>query len=102
VSVWIDASPEARETISQSASANGKVKQFDQLIEECAELIVAVRHYERGRISIGLVKDEMADVLLMLAATIKHIGPIDESVGHKLRHIREVAMSGKDRSELSE
>lgn len=37
----------------------------DCLIEECAELIVAIRHYRRGRASVDKVIEEMADVNLM-------------------------------------
>lgn len=40
--------------------------QYDQAIEECAELIAALKHFKRGKISQREVIDELADVSLML------------------------------------
>ena len=40
--------------------------QVDQLIEECAEVIEAVSHYRRGKCSIDEVREELADLQIML------------------------------------
>ncbi|MDY0212062.1 MAG: hypothetical protein RBR06_03550 [Desulfuromonadaceae bacterium] len=44
----------------------GEQAQYDQSIEECAELSVALLHYRRAKASRQAVIDEMADVILML------------------------------------
>lgn len=48
------------------------------LEEECAELIVAIRHYYRGRVDISKVVEEMADVYLM--SDMVRVG-IDREIG---------------------
>jgi len=40
--------------------------QYDQAVEECAELITALKHFRRGKISGEKVIEELADVHLML------------------------------------
>ncbi len=44
----------------------GEEAQFDQAIEECAELITALKHYKRGKVGRQEVIDELADVTLMI------------------------------------
>lgn len=44
----------------------GEQAQYDQCIEECAELSVALLHYRRTKGSRQAVVDEIADVILML------------------------------------
>lgn len=44
----------------------GEAAQLDQTVEECAELIAALKHYRRGKISKDQVIDELADVSLMI------------------------------------
>lgn len=44
----------------------GTEAQYDQAIEECAELIAALKHFKRGKISKQDVIDELADVSLMV------------------------------------
>lgn len=45
-----------------------KEKTLDFLQEECAELIVAISHYKRGRTDAAPVIEEMVDVALMSSA----------------------------------
>jgi len=45
----------------------GICEQYDQAIEEAAELIVAIRHYKRGRIAIEDIASEVADMEIMCA-----------------------------------
>jgi len=44
----------------------GEDAQYDQAVEECAELIAALKHYRRGKIDKQAVISELADVSLML------------------------------------
>ena len=41
-------------------------KWFNNIIEECAELIQAVQHYKRKRVSFSDVRIEMADVIICI------------------------------------
>lgn len=43
----------------------GVKNQEEMMIEECAELIVALRHEARGRAELDEVIEELADVLIM-------------------------------------
>ena len=52
----------------------GSDAQFDQLVEECAELIAAVKHYRRGRVTEQQLADELADVLLMAGQMVYLLG----------------------------
>ena len=52
----------------------GASNQLDQAIEECGELIVAIRHYKRGRISLAELADEVADVKIMMEQLSEFIG----------------------------
>ena len=55
------------EKIYQATIARwGVDAQYDQAIEECAELIAALKHFKRGKISQQDVIDELADTTLML------------------------------------
>lgn len=53
----------------------GMEAQLGMLVEECAELIVAVQHLRRKRIGMGTLIEEMADVENMLAQ-FKRLFPI--------------------------
>ena len=44
----------------------GEQAQFDQAIEECAELIATLQHYARGKVDRDAVINELADVYLMV------------------------------------
>ena len=44
----------------------GEEAQYDQMIEECAELIAALKHFKRGKIESQDVINELADVTLMV------------------------------------
>ena len=45
----------------------GLDSQLDQTIEECAELIIAIRHFRRGRVQWHVVAEELADVSLCVS-----------------------------------
>ncbi len=44
----------------------GEKAQYEQMVEECAELIAALKHYERGKIGRDEIIAELADVTLMV------------------------------------
>ncbi|MEZ4599200.1 MAG: antitoxin [Syntrophotaleaceae bacterium] len=44
----------------------GEEAQYDQAVEECAELIAALKHYKRDKIGPEQVIEELADVALMV------------------------------------
>ena len=44
----------------------GEKTQYEQMVEECAELIAAIKHYERGKIKREDLIAELADVTLMV------------------------------------
>jgi NTP pyrophosphatase (non-canonical NTP hydrolase) len=67
----------------------GKEAQFDQMTEECAELIAALQHFRRGKIDQQAVIDEIADVTLMLGQLTWMFGPeqIEAAVQKKLKKL---------------
>lgn len=44
----------------------GEDGQYDQAVEECAELIAVLKHYRRGKAGTDEVVAELADVTLMV------------------------------------
>jgi len=44
----------------------GREAQFDQAVEECAELIAVLKHYRRDKADAAAVIAELADVTLMV------------------------------------
>lgn len=58
----MDRSPIYRATLKKW----GEKAQYEQMVEECAELITALKHYERGKIERREIIDELADVTLMV------------------------------------
>ena len=53
-------------TLKKALAIYGEANQLDAVVEECAELIVAIRHYRRNRCDILTVIEEGVDVQLML------------------------------------
>jgi len=56
----------AENIVKQAAFSCGPDANFNQLQEECAELIVAVSHFRRDRIGWSELVEEIADVYLMI------------------------------------
>lgn len=52
----------------------GEEAQYDQAVEECAELIATLKHFKRGRVDEAVVADELADVLLMAGQLVYMLG----------------------------
>lgn len=65
----------------------GLPEQMRQTIEECGELIVALRHFERGKATYADVVSEIADVIIMCEQMRFVFGPddVNETIDQKLR-----------------
>jgi len=57
----------------------GEKAQYEQMVEECAELIAALKHYERGKIERSEVIAELADVTLMVGQLSWMLGEAEVS-----------------------
>jgi NTP pyrophosphatase (non-canonical NTP hydrolase) len=53
--------------LQKTMDVYGVDNQLDMLVEECAELIVAVQHYKRDRIGLDAIANEAADVRIMIS-----------------------------------
>ncbi len=68
----------------------GAEAQYDQAVEECAELIAVLKHYRRGKVDEDRVIDELADVYLMVGQLIYMFGEhrVDPAVESKVKKLR--------------
>ena len=55
-----------RQIYAKTISKWGEQAQYDQTIEECAELIATLQHFARGKADREMVVAELADVFLMV------------------------------------
>lgn len=67
----------------------GEEAQYDQAIEECAELITALKHYKRKRVGRQEVVDELADLTLMIGQLSWMFGEedVEVAVADKLKKL---------------
>ena len=83
-----------REIYAKTIDKWGEKAQYDQTIEECAELIATLQHYARGKVSREAVIHELADVFLMVGQLTyilgedKLLAAVEDKVG-KLRYLLE-------------
>lgn len=63
-----------RDIYQASLDKWGEAAQYDQAVEECAELIAALKHLKRGRVDETTVANELADVLLMAGQLMYMLG----------------------------
>lgn len=70
----------------------GEEAQYDQAIEECAELIAALKHLKRNKIDQQAVIDELADVSLMIGQLIWMFGEdrVNKSIETKLEKLHKL------------
>jgi len=82
----------------------GKEAQYDQAVEECAELIAALKHFRRGKVDQQAVIDELADVTLMLGQLTWMFGTeqVEESVQKKLEKLSRLLESPDQQQEEPE
>ena len=73
----------------------GEDAQYDQTVEECAELIAALKHFRRGKIDRQAVIDELADVTLMLGQLTWMFGEelVQKTVETKLAKLKKLINS---------
>ncbi|MCK5913961.1 MAG: antitoxin [Desulfuromusa sp.] len=79
----------------------GEDAQYDQMVEECAELIAALKHFRRGKINQQTVIDELADVTLMLGQLTWMFGSerIENSVQKKIKKLNKLLESPDQQQE---
>lgn len=67
----------------------GEEAQYDQAIEECAELITALQHLKRKKNDRQAVINELADVTLMLGQLTWMFGEnqVQQAIGSKLKKL---------------
>lgn len=63
-----------QETVKNALCNFGVEKQTKVCIEECAELIVALNHFERGKADAKSVITEIADVIIMCLQMAERFG----------------------------
>jgi NTP pyrophosphatase (non-canonical NTP hydrolase) len=76
----------------------GADAQYDQAIEECAELITALKHFKRGKISQQAVIDELADTTLMLGQLRWMFGEklVEAAISKKLEKLNQLLVEADD------
>ena len=72
---WDDETMEHEEIYRATLAKWGEEAQYDQAVEECAELITALKHFRRGKADAAAVVAELADVTLMLGQLSYMFGP---------------------------
>jgi hypothetical protein len=77
----------------------GEEAQYDQAIEECAELIASLKHFKRGKVTEAEIIDELADVTLMIGQLTWMFGAekIDRAIKEKLKKLHDLLMAGCER-----
>lgn len=68
----------------------GEEAQFDQAIEECAELIAALKHFKRAKVDEEAVISELADLTLMVGQLTWMLGQekVDQAIEEKLEKLK--------------
>lgn len=73
----------------------GAEAQFDQAVEECAELIAVLKHFRREKVSEDAVVDELADVALMVGQLTFMFGPdkVERAIESKVIKLKNLLTS---------
>jgi NTP pyrophosphatase (non-canonical NTP hydrolase) len=81
-----------RELYQATVQKWGAEAQYDQVVEECAELITSLKHLRRGRVDETAVVEELADVYLMVGQLIFMLGEerVATAVERKIGRLREL------------
>ena len=84
--------PDYREIYQSTLEKWGVEGQYDQAVEECAELITALKHFKRGRIGDEAVIAELADVALMVGQLTYMFGEerVAAAIEAKIVKVREL------------
>ena len=80
------------EVYRQTLEKWGTEAQYDQTIEECAELIAALKHHKRGRIEEDEIIAELADVTLMIGQLSWMLGEdrVEKAIDLKLAKLQKL------------
>lgn len=80
-----------KEVLAEAIKRNGKDKQKEVAIEECAELINALQKEKRHRVTDEDVITEVADVFIMCyqLAMMYGLDKVDEEIGRKINRLQE-------------
>lgn len=75
-----------REVYRATLQKWGAEAQYDQAVEECAELITVLKHFRRGKVGEAEVVSELADVILMAGQLAYMFGEekVEQAVEEKL------------------
>ena len=86
-----------REIYVKTINKWGREAQYNQTIEECAELIATLQHFARGKVGKDAVVDELADVFLMVGQLTYMFGEdqLSESVEKKIAKLNLLLEDGK-------
>ncbi|MDW7643477.1 MAG: antitoxin [Desulfuromonadales bacterium] len=68
----------------------GEEAQYDQAVEECAELIASLKHLKRGKVEEEVIIEELADVTLMVGQLTYMFGEerVQKAVERKIAKLR--------------
>ncbi len=79
-----------REIYAKTISKWGEKAQYDQAIEECAELIATLQHFARGKVDSSAVVHELADVFLMVGQLAYMFGeePLHAAIEDKVAKLQ--------------
>ncbi len=79
-----------RDLYAKTIDKWGEKAQYDQMIEESAELIATLQHFARGKVSSEDVVDELADVFLMVGQLTYMFGEkeLQEAVEKKISKLQ--------------
>lgn len=82
-------SPKMIKILESAIKHYGDLSQINKIIEELAELIVAIQHAKVNRGSSLAVAEECADVLIMCAQLRLMVGPalVDSFIGEKVKRL---------------
>lgn len=75
--------------LSRAIALWGQPAQWDQIIEECAEMIAEILHFRRGRTDGNKLAEEVADAYICLEQARQMAGPdlVDSWIDQKLARL---------------
>lgn len=81
--------PDLESLFAATLAKWGEEAQYDQAVEECAELITALKHFKRRRIDAEDLAEELADVALMVGQLSWMLGSdrVDRAIERKLEKL---------------
>lgn len=75
----------------QALDKFGEDEQMEMVVEECAELTVAIKHFKRGRVGREKLAEELADNAIMLEQMKIVVGPklFNAAINAKLDRLKQ-------------